>query len=95
MARPNAEKFIDSTNPPDNVNLLPGNDKLWTSPPEAFVVITPETQVQVVSIDVSKVTGARDVYFILMNNGSTVAEVERNANKNVRFVIVMSTLLAL
>jgi len=87
MARPNAEQFIDSTNPQDNPKLLPGDDRVWTSEPDAGIVVTPDSPQRVMAVGFPDgVEGAKTVIVGLERNGKPVQQVEVDTSNRVSFL---------
>jgi hypothetical protein len=76
LSGPNAPDLIDSSNQPQNPNLVVPGTGPWTSPgPDAYIVVTPPTTTEVMQVLLTDVSGATSVTVTFLLNGAPVEQV--------------------
>lgn len=82
MRRPNAERFIDSTNPQESGKLVPDKSGSWISEPNAAMSIAPNETVQVMRVEMQGVKGVDTIFIFFERNGIVVRQLEVEPNKD-------------
>jgi len=83
MKRPSTDRTIDSTNPQDDPKLSSGGDEPWRSTSPARISVAPQSPVQVMRVEISRVEGAEKCTATLQRNGYTVEVVQLDPKDSV------------